>query len=594
MADKDTSGYKMRPPEVCPAEFARYGYARFQTYSNALSPFMVASGYAWTLITNKDARLDDEGNPFSTANTPAGRKGREQHKRGQAFLLAALNAFSKVPKASSLVAQFQIEHYNTKPAYDTGENYCVGTELLQALRYKFAPSLQGEQDNAIELFEMTIKNFPGLIHSDAVKGGPNIEKWAENVRTSWSALEPYDGIAAMEPALFRKLRSTLRIFCDSSTNRQGLNKAYEKIYTDARLIGADNEKITTFIDVLEDQIRIWCQDYVTTSTTVKALATASIGGPCAYCNGPNHNISECNKLKALKANSDIKALGHNHNPLKVRFNKNVGRSPNFKSHGARDNHGGNYGSSSGRTYSGHNARNNNGGNRYGQGNPYKRPNYAPPGHPYRGKHYDPTKDRGIMANNANARTNANAMLHPPHPQFPAPPPPPYSHSYGGNSSDLTNILNANLARPLSINHILISPEAAAIDNANYNEPEPVSSPDLPAYEEITSDDDDMDLDKEIEALGKDNNADDETLSMTSEQLDEAHDIFLASSVEKTIKLTSTLPIKEWEQAMAAQERMCERKHQELDAPAAQNSAQANRLACEQERGTHATSPGVQP
>ena len=104
----------------------------------------------------------------------------------------------------------------------------------------------------------------------------------------------------------------------------------------------------------------------------------------------------------------------------------------------------------------------------------------------------------------------------------------------------------------------------------------------------------MDLDKEIEALGKDNNADDETLSMTSEQLDEAHDIFLASSVEKTIKLTSTLPIKEWEQAMAAQERMCERKHQELDAPAAQNSAQANRLACEQERGTHATSPGVQP
>ena len=149
-----------------------------------------------------------------------------------------------------------------------------------------------------------------------------------------------------------------------------------------------------------------------------------------------------------------------------------------------------------------------------------------------------------MANNANARTNTNAMLHPPHPQFPAPPPPPYSHSYGGNSSDLSNILNANLARPLSINHILISSEAAAIENANSNEPEPVSSPDLPAYEEITSDDDDMDLDKEIEALGKDNNADDETLSMTSEQLDEAHDIFLASSVAKTIKLTSTLPIKE--------------------------------------------------
>ena len=156
------------------------------------------------------------------------------------------------------------------------------------------------------------------------------------------------------------------------------------------------------------------------------------------------------------------------------------------------------------------------------------PSYAPAGHPYKGKHFNPNH---VTANATRINPPVAAALAPP----------PYSSAPApGGQANLSSILNGNWA-PISANMVTLgTPDKITTDTdsisshvTDVTDGHSISDDDKPSYTMdmmyniFGSDDDDVDV-ADVED-NEDMVTDDmDVASMTSEQLDAAHDIFVTT------------------------------------------------------------------
>lgn len=541
-------------PVIDVVKFKTNPTAAWHDYKQKFVAFMASHKGYWTTVTDPDDRIDPRvQNPWTTSNTADGRAKRAEHAAVQGLCLRELTEFSTVPKAKESVAQFNASMYFDRDPSHTGEPFLPGTMLYAKLDHLFSPILQGEIDNAVEKMREILKEFPGLTRQDANNDGAALEGWINEVRERWSVIMIHHTVRDQEQGLFWTMRRSINKWSQSDANKKGLNLDYTKeIIEDPSIAAAADQTINKFLDVLINKLRDWLQDHEKDAGTgIKALATTT-GGPCIFCGGPNHNVVDCNKLKAYKKSMDGEALARNHNPARlpggprpgprgrgkpqkqVRFRAST-PVPNF-------NRGGNY-NSRGRGFGGYNGRDNRG----RDGNNQRRVSLAPPGHPYKGKNFNPNYQK-VTANTAGISAAAP-------PRFAAPPAAggityasgasyaaDASSDLAPGTSNLSNILQANYPQ-ISVNQVTVSASVAEDECVSISDDEKPSYCAIDIFGESDDDktnhvtennaDEDHHGDTEInDADIEDNNEGtvdpDDTASMTSEQLDEAHDAFVAT------------------------------------------------------------------
>ena len=522
-------------PTVIPTEFKTRasGAAAWHQFRRKLCTYMAANNAYWTTIIDPDDRIAVRAqNPWTTANTVEGRSKRADHLNKSALCLSVLEQFSTVPRAKERVAKYTTSQYFEEAAYHTGEPYLPGTELLITLDHLFSPVLQGEIDNALEKIRETMKTFPGLTRQDALNDGAILQAWIDYIRQEWALIMFHDDVRTQEAGLYGTMRRTVTQWEASDANKQGLNLAYIKeIFEAPEQEAAADKTICKCLDVFEAKLRQWLENYGS-KPTIKALATTT-SGPCVFCDGPNHNVADCNKLKAFKMSQDGAKLARNHNPKGApgarRFGQGRGQPQQHVRFGAQMTipHRGGPNPKRGGYYNGRGRGRGIGG--YNRTKPARSGSFAPPGHPYKGKNFNPNHQK-VTANTAGVAAAAPPNYAPPQAAAvgansglaPAPQP------GASGPSNLSNILNANWPG-ISVNHVTVSDNTDAVS---------ISDDDKPSYCDIfgESDDDDeledaMLEDADIEDNANDDMDNEEALSMTSEHLDEAHNAFLAT-IEK--------------------------------------------------------------